>query len=124
MGTGSRNALAISAVVKPPSVLKVRANCESRLRAGWRVVVEVGVRRGRFRANALAYGRMQMLGSNIIGRIVLLGLIVLPLWKGAHHLRSLAVDFGGGDRDAIVGSLLYLIAIVGSLLGIVAVIRL
>lgn len=94
------------------------------LLTGWLIVVGVGVPMGLFPADALAYERMHMLGSNIIGRIVLLGLIALPLWKGAHHLRSLAVDFGGGDRDATVASLLYGIAIVGSLLGIVAVIRL
>ena len=94
------------------------------LLTGWLIVVGVGVPMGLFPADALAYERMHMLGSNIIGRIVLLGLIALPLWKGAHHLRSLAVDFGGGERDPIVASLLYVIAIVGSLLGIVAVIRL
>ena len=94
------------------------------LLTGWLIVVGVGVPTGLFPADALAFDRMHMLGSNIIGRVVLLGLIVLPLWKGAHHLRSLAIDFGGGERDAMVGSLLYLIAIVGSLLGIVAVIRL
>ena len=33
------------------------------------------------------------LASNIIGRLVLLALIALPLWKGAHHLRSLSIDF-------------------------------
>ncbi len=94
------------------------------LLTGWLIVVGVGVPMGLFPADALAYERMHMLGSNIIGRIVLLGLIALPLWKGAHHLRSLAVDFGGGERDAMVAPLLYVIAIVGSLLGIVAVIRL
>ena len=94
------------------------------LLTGWLIVVGVGVPMGLFPSDALAYERMHMLGSNIIGRIVLLGLIALPLWKGAHHLRSLAVDFGGGERDAMVASLLYVIAIVGSLLGIVAVIRL
>ncbi len=94
------------------------------LLTGWLIVVGIGVPLGLFPADALAYERMHLLGSNIIGRLVLLGLIVLPLWKGAHHLRSLAVDFGGGERDAMVGSLLYLIAVVGSLLGIVAVVRL
>ncbi len=94
------------------------------LLTGWLIVVGVGVPIGLFPADALAYERVHMLGSNIIGRIVLLGLIALPLGKGAHHLRSLAVDFGGGERDARVASLLYGIAIVGSLLGIVAVIRL
>jgi hypothetical protein len=34
------------------------------------------------------------------------------------------IDFGGGERDGIVGSLLYGIALVGSVLGIMAVIGL
>jgi hypothetical protein len=55
---------------------------------------------------------------------VLLALIALPLWKGAHHLRALSVDFDGPHRDGLVGGLLYLVAIAGSVLGILAVIRL
>ena len=61
------------------------------------------------------------LASNPIGRLVLLALIALPLWKGAHHLRSLSIDFGGAGRDSAVAGLLYGIAALGSLLGIVAV---
>jgi fumarate reductase subunit D len=94
------------------------------LLTGWLIVVGVGVPIGLFPADALDYERAHMLGANIIGRVVLLGLIVLPLWKGAHHVRSLLVDFGGGDRDALVGSLLYGIATVGSVLGVLAVVRL
>jgi fumarate reductase subunit D len=62
--------------------------------------------------------------GGILFRLVLLALIALPLWKGAHHLRALSMDFNGHDRDGVVGGLLYLIAIVGSVLGILAVIRL
>jgi fumarate reductase subunit D len=56
--------------------------------------------------------------------LILLALIALPLWKGAHHLRSLSIDFGGAARDALVASILYGIAAVGSLLAICAVVRL
>ena len=94
------------------------------LLTGWLMVVGVGVPIGLVPADALAYPRAHGLASNVIGRLVLLGLIALPLWKAAHHLRSLAIDFGGGARDAAVATVLYGIAILGSLLGIVAVIRL
>jgi fumarate reductase subunit D len=75
-------------------------------------------------SGALAFERAHRLAAHPIGRLVLLGVIALPLWKGAHHVRSLAIDFGGGHRDPVVASLLYAIAAAGSLLGLVAVVRL
>ena len=59
-----------------------------------------------------------------LGQLVLAAILVLPLWKAAHHVRSLLIDFGGGERDGIVGTVLYLIAIVGSVMGISAVVGL
>lgn len=63
------------------------------------------------------------MGSHLIGRGVLAALIVLPLWKGAHHIRHLFLDFGV-HHDTVIAPICYLIASVGSLLGLVAVIRL
>ena len=40
-------------------------------------------------------------------------LIALPLWKGAHHLRPLAIDFGGAARRAWSARLLYAVAALG-----------
>jgi len=65
-----------------------------------------------------------LLGAGLIGRLVLAALIILPMWKGAHHMRHVAIDMGGAERDAVVAPLLYLTALLGSLAGIVAVIRL
>lgn len=93
------------------------------LLTGWLLAVGLGVPLGILPQDALAYDRALTLGSNVIGRLVLLALIALPLWKGAHHLRSFSVDFGGGSRDAVVAPLLYAVAAVGSVLAIVAVIR-
>lgn len=94
------------------------------LLTGWVLVIGLLIPLGIVPAEALSFERANMLGSNIVGRLLLGALLVLPLWKGAHHVRSLAVDFGGGERDAVVGSLLYLIATVGSIVAIVAVVRL
>lgn len=94
------------------------------LLTGWLLVVGLAVPLGLAPAEALAYDRVHALGSNPIGRLVLAALVALPMWKGAHHLRSLSVDFGGASRDAAVASLLYLLAALGSVLAIVAVIRL
>ncbi len=94
------------------------------LLTGWILVVGLLMPMGFVDPEALSYERAHMLGSNIIGKLVLAALLVLPLWKGAHHVRSISVDLGGGDRDALVASVVYLIALVGSVLGILAVVRL
>jgi fumarate reductase subunit D len=91
---------------------------------GWILIVGLAIPLGIVPAEALSYERAHMLGSNIVGQLLLVALIALPLWKGAHHLRSLALDFGGVERDGAVGGLLYLIALGGSVAGVVAVIRL
>lgn len=75
-------------------------------------------------ASALSYERAHAIASNPIGRLVLLALVALPLWKGAHHLRALAADWLGHGSDGAVGSLLYAIAAIGSLAGIYAVLTL
>jgi fumarate reductase subunit D len=90
------------------------------LLTGWILVIGLAIPLGLVPAEALSYERAHMLGSNLIGRLLLLAL----LWKGAHHVRSLALDFGGVERDGAVGGLLYLIALVGSVAGVLAVIRL
>jgi len=94
------------------------------LLTGWILVVGVLVPMGIVPADALTFARAHDLGASLLGRLFLLALLVLPLWKGAHHVRSLSIDFGGVNRDAAVATLLYGIAAVGSLLAIVAVIRL
>lgn len=94
------------------------------LLTGWVLVVGLLLPLGIVPAEALSYERAHMLGSNIVGRLLLAALLILPLWKGAHHVRSLAVDFGGGERDAAVGTFLYLIASAGSVMAILAVVRL
>jgi len=94
------------------------------LLTGWLLVVGLAIPLGIVPAEALDFGRAHALASNPIGRLVLLGLIALPLWKGAHHLRHLSIDHGGAARDLVVAPLLYGIAALGSVIAIVAVIRL
>jgi fumarate reductase subunit D len=94
------------------------------LLTGWILVVGLLLPLGVVSPEALSYERAHMLGSNLVGRLVLAALLVLPLWKGAHHVRSLSVDMLGGDKDAAVGTLVYLIASAGSLVAILAVARL
>lgn len=93
------------------------------LMTGWLLVVGIGVPLGLVPGDPLAYERAHALGSSLIGRVLIVAIVALPLWKGAHHTRHLAIDSGGAARDAIVAPLLYLIATAGSLLAIVAAVR-
>ena len=94
------------------------------LLTGWVLVVGVAVPFGIVPAEALSYERAHMLASHPIGRLVLAALIALPLWKGAHHIRHVSLDFGGGDRDVFVAPLLYAVAALGSIAGLLAALRL
>ena len=94
------------------------------LLTGWLIVIGVAAPLGLVAPGALAYERAHALASHWIGRLVLLALIALPLWKGAHHVRSLSLDFGGAACDATLAAILYSVAALGSLLAICAVVRL
>ncbi len=94
------------------------------LLTGWILVVGLAIPLGIVPADALEFDRAYALGSNLIGRLVLAALVALPLWKGAHHLRSLSVDYGGAERDGLVGGVLYAVALAGTIAAIVAVARL
>lgn len=94
------------------------------LLTGWVLVVGVAVPLGIVPADALAYDRAHMLAAHPLGRLVLLALIALPLWKGAHHTRHIFIDFGGADRDVLVAPVLYGLAAFGSLAALLAVLRL
>ncbi len=99
------------------------------LLTGWILVVGLLIPLGMVDASALSYDRAHALATASllgipVGKLILAALLVLPLWKGAHHVRSLHVDFGGAERDGVVGVLLYGIALAGSVVGIGAVVGL
>jgi fumarate reductase subunit D len=94
------------------------------LLTGWLIVVGLAEPLGLVPKGMLAFMRAHRLAGSPIGRLLLLALIALPLWKGAHHLRALSIDFGGASRDPAVASLLYGLALLGSALGLLAVNRL
>ena len=88
------------------------------------LTVTLGQPLGLLPEGALSFERAHAIASNPIGRVVLLALIALPLWKGAHHVRSLSLDFSGQARDVVVAPLLYGLAFFGSALALLAVVRL
>jgi fumarate reductase subunit D len=88
------------------------------------LTVGLGAPLGLLPEGALAFERAHAIAANPLGRLVLLGLIALPLWKGAHHTRSLALDLLGHEAEVAVGTALYAVALLGSLAGIAAVLSL
>jgi len=100
------------------------------LLTGWILVIGLLIPMGFVDASALSYERAHGLATSWlfgilpIGQLFLAALLVLPLWKGAHHVRFLLIDFGGGERDGVVGGLLYGVALVGSVMAILAVVGL
>ena len=92
------------------------------LLTGW--VLVIGVLAPLGVVDLIEFQDAHAVAASLLGRLVLAALIILPLWKGAHHLRHVFIDMGGAARDATVAPLLYLIALAGSLAGVVAVIRL
>ena len=100
------------------------------LLTGWILVVGILMPLGIVDPMNLNYLRAHQLATSWlfgvlpIGQLVLAAMLILPLWKGAHHVRSLLIDFGGAERDGLVGTMLYLIALVGSAMGVAAVVGL
>jgi len=99
------------------------------LLTSWLLVIGILIPIGVVPADALGFERASRLATASligipIGKLLLLAIMALPLWKGAHHVRSLLVDFGGAERDPAVASVLYLIATAGSVAAVMAVIRL
>jgi len=88
---------------------------------GYLLTVALGAPLGLLPERALSFERAHLIFSNPLGRLLLLGIIALPLWKGAHHTRSLCVDLLGHASDALVGSLLYALALAGSIAALIAV---
>ena len=94
------------------------------LMTGWLLVVCVAMPLGIVSPEALNYDRAHALASNPIGRLVLLGVVALPMWKGAHHMRHFFIDMGFGSADGVIGSLCYLLATAGSIMAVLAVLAL
>jgi len=94
------------------------------LLTAWLLVVGILHPLGIIAPEALAYERAHMLASHPIGRLVLFGLLALPVWKGAHHARHFFIDRGHAERDRVIGGLCYVVASLLSVAALVSVIRL
>ncbi len=73
---------------------------------------------------ALTYDEALTLAKNPIGSFVLIGILALPAWKGAHHVRHFFIDRGHAEKDGMIGGLAYLCATLLSLAAVWVVLRL
>ena len=96
----------------------------SMLMTGWILVVGILAPWGLVPADALGYERARELASNPIGGFVLLGILALPVWKGAHHVRHFFIDRGHAEKDGLIGGISYAVATLLSLAAVFAVARL
>jgi fumarate reductase subunit D len=75
-------------------------------------------------ADALSYDRALALAGNPVAKLVLFGVIFLPLWHAAHRLRLTAHDLGLGGAPRLVALLLYGAAALGTVLAAALLLRL
>ena len=94
------------------------------LMPAWLLVMGLAGPMGLLTGDALTYERMLGLFGHPLGRVIGAAAVALPLWAGAHHIRHLAIDFGGIARDIWFGPFCYAVALAGTVLGVVAVLAL
>ncbi len=70
----------------------------------------------------LSYANLHAFAASVLGKVFLLGVIVLFLWHAAHRLRVTLHDFGL-RQDTAVAWVVYLIAAAGSGLTVLYLLR-
>lgn len=85
-------------------------------------ITGVAVPFGLLDADALSYERIHALASNVLGKLVLLGVLLPALWHGAHRFRMTVQDLGVRSHGArsIAAALCYGFGAVFSVLLIAA----
>ncbi|KJS40254.1 MAG: hypothetical protein VR70_06245 [Rhodospirillaceae bacterium BRH_c57] len=85
-------------------------------------VTGIAVPLGLIDAEALSYDRVYAFAANPLGKIILFGVLVLPLWHAAHRFRMTIQDLGArtsGSRS-VVAALCYGFGMVFTLLCLAA----
>jgi len=71
---------------------------------------------------ALTYDGLRAIAGHWAGKLALFGVIALSLWSAAHRLRITFYDFGVRS-DALVATVVYVVAIAGSVAALMALAR-
>jgi len=74
-------------------------------------------------SDAIGFDRAAAFAANPIGKLVLLGLVILPLWHGVHRFRFALVDLGLHGAKAALGVVCYGFAAICSVLAIVVIVQ-
>ena len=96
----------------------------SMLMTGWILVVGILAPLGFVPIDPLSYEHALRLAKNPIGSFVLIGILALPVWKGAHHIRHFFIDRGHAEKDGMIGGISYAVATVLSIAALFVVARL
>ncbi len=75
-----------------------------------------------FSPDLFTYEALRGFAAHWLGKLIILGVIVLSLWHAAHRLRVTVHDFGV-RADAVVAYVVYGIAGLGTLMTIVYLLR-
>ena len=87
------------------------------------LITGIAVPLGIISTDAMGFDRAQAFAANPIGKLILLGLVILPLWHGLHRFRFALVDLGLHGAKTALGLLCYGFAMVCSVIAIVVVIQ-
>lgn len=75
-----------------------------------------------FKPDLFTYEHLHAFAANWLGKLIILGVIVLSLWHAAHRLRVTAHDFGV-RADTLVAYVVYGLAGLGTLLTLIYLLR-
>ncbi|MCP4006241.1 MAG: fumarate reductase subunit D [bacterium] len=73
-------------------------------------------------SDAIGFERAHAFAANPLGKLILLGLVILPLWHCAHRFRAVMVDLGPHGAKTAFGVVCYGFALVCSILAIVTIV--
>lgn len=87
------------------------------------LVTGIAIPLGIIGTDAIGFERAQAFAANPIGKLILLGLVILPLWHGVHRFRFALVDLGLHGAKAALGVVCYGFAALCSLIAVVVVVQ-
>ena len=87
------------------------------------LVTGIAVPLGIVGADAIGFERAHAFAAHPIGKLLLLAVVILPLWHGAHRFRFAMVDLGLHGAKRPLGVVCYGFALVCSAVAILAVVQ-
>ncbi len=87
------------------------------------LITGIAVPLGIVATEAIGFERAQAFAANPIGKLILLVLVILPLWHGAHRFRFVLVDLGLHGAKTLLGVVCYGFALLCSVLAVVAAVQ-